>query len=553
MALASTVVASACGQREPTDAPSVLLVTLDTTRADALGCYGNPAAITPNLDALAKESVLYEAARTVAPLTLPAHASMLTGLYPPRHGIADNGFRPLPRSAETVAELAREAGVQTAAFVAAIVLDPAFGLAQGFDTYEAPQRVGAAAANRVVDLPASAIVDRALAWFEERDRSRPYFAWVHVFDAHAPYEPTPQLRERARGSAYLGEIAAIDQALGRLFDTLREQGDLEHATVIVVADHGESLGQHGEATHGAFAYDATLRVPLLVRHPDGARAGERSSELASVVDVCPTALAALGLAIPPALDGVDLARPVPPERGLYFESYEAYLGFGCSPLAGWLDAEGKYLHSSKPEFYEPRNDPREKRDLIGERAATAARHRDAIAAVWAMPVLEADRERVSDSALLEELRELGYTALEAPSHRLPNPLESRGRPSPAEASEVMREFWAASDSAYRGDYDAAIVALSALAARQPDSVLIRSSLADHLIQRGRTVEAEPILARLVEDGVERANVFNSLGWCRERAGDLDAARINYARALELDPGHPNARENLDRLRSAPGR
>jgi tetratricopeptide (TPR) repeat protein len=357
------------------------------------------------------------------------------------------------------------------------------------------------------------------------------------------------MRERAKGSAYLGEVAVTDDALGTLFTRLRESGELAHTTVIVVGDHGESLGQHGEATHGTFVYDSTLRVPLIVRRADGARAGERSEAIVSVVDVAPTALAALGLAAPAEIDGLDLAQPVPAERGVYFESYEAHLGFDASPLAGWVDASAKYLHSSQPELYDTNVDARERKNRIAEREADVERYRAAIAAVWARPTLPLDAGGAIDPALRAELRELGYTGLEAPSTRLESPLASSDRPSPAELADVIQRFWEATDQAYAGNYTAAIEVLAEIAVRHPRSALVATTLADYLIQLEHCAEAEPLLRRLIENGDARASTFHSLGLCRERAGDLDAAARNFARALELDPGHPGARESFERVRA----
>ncbi|MCB9914602.1 MAG: sulfatase [Planctomycetes bacterium] len=380
-----------------------MLVTLDTTNPGALGCYSGRAGLTPHLDALAAEGVLYENARSVAPLTLPSHASMMTGLWPPRHTLRDNGLRALPESAETLAEAARARGYQTAACVAAVVLGESYGLDQGFDVYDAPHGAGPGHGH-VLERSSAEVTAAALRWLDGRDRARPFFLWVHYFDAHAPYDPAPEFLARAqalgeaRFPAYLGEVAQVDDAVGALLARLRAEGLLEHTLVAVVGDHGESLGRHGEPTHSLLAYDATIRVPLLLRYPDGYRAGERSAEFVSVADVAPTLLEALDLAPGGALDGRSLyRRAVPPGRGVYFESSYGWLNYGWSPLSGWASAEGTYLHSSAPELFPGPAGTRGEERWAAE-PALAARLLAALEAATAGPALADDGAAVDARA-----------------------------------------------------------------------------------------------------------------------------------------------------------
>ena len=275
-------------------ARSVVLVTLDTTRADALSSYGGTEGLTPHLDALAEESLVFDRAYTVVPLTLPSHASMLTGLIPPRHGLRVNGASRLPEEAVTFAEVARAGGMETAAFVSAVVLDAAFGLAQGFEEYDAPSHSLVQADSHYADRTGTEVVDRASAWLSARDPGTRFFLWVHLWDPHGPWDPPPELRARAPHdeTGYLGDVALADQAFGRLMETLRTTGHADEAMVVVVADHGEAFWEHGEYSHGALLFEPTMRVPLIVRFHDGHRAGERSDAIASVVDLFPTMTAA---------------------------------------------------------------------------------------------------------------------------------------------------------------------------------------------------------------------------------------------------------------------
>ncbi len=525
----------------------MLLITLDTTRYNALGCYGNPADPTPNIDRLAAEGVLYSRARSVTPLTLPAHTSMLTGLYPNRHSVFANGLNSVPQSASTLAELARaQCDAQTSAFVASIVLDESFELDQGFETYEGAPRESSGPGG-LRGLPAPEIVARATRWLDARDRDRPFFTWMHFYDAHTPWNPPPELAERMR-SQYLGEVAFIDQSLGPLFDHLRADGTLAETLVIVVGDHGESFNAHGEPTHGWYCYDGTLRVPFILRYPDGFRAGTKSDELVSVVDVYPTALAALGLAPPPDLDGVDLYRAeVPAERGVYFESYNGWLSFGWSPIVGWCDARGKYIHSSSPEFFDVIGDKQENKNVIAERGADVERALRSLRGIQARRKLSIDAVPVVGQDMRDALKSLGYVGADAPLRALPDPLHAEDLPSPRERRDELAAFHAAQSAGEEGRLEEAVGLLRELLVRYPANVIARNYLANDLMQLKRYAEAREVLEELARVGSARAADYNNLGACCEATGDFAAAKAAYRTALDMDPNEQRARAGLDRL------
>ncbi len=516
---------------------STILVTLDTTRADALGCYGNPiAGVSPNLDALALRGVLYESAHTVAPLTLPAHASMLTGLVPPRHGIRNNGPWLLPRSARTLAEGAQEAGFQTAAFVAAVVLDRAFGLDQGFETYAGPTS-SANESYEVASLPARLVIDSALAWLAGRDRTRPFFLWIHLFDPHQPYAPPPEfVLADEHADAYLGEVASMDHELGRLLEHLDAHALFASTAVLVVADHGEALGQHGEDTHGVLCYEPTLRVPFLLVRPDGARAGERSRAQVSVADVAPTLAAAMGVALADDLDGRSLWSGDPPaERGVYFESYMGYLELASSPLAGWIDARGKYQQSSAPEFHRLDSDPREETNVYA--AAEVEHYRAALAETLARAPLAAE-ESALDDALLAGIRALGYAA--GASHAsLPNPFEASARPSPPAMVAELAELVRAAGLVDQGQHEEALVIVHRLTLAHPEMARALALEATCLIALARNVEALEPLQRYLALAPGRAAEYYNLGVCLKDAGRTQEAIASFERALELEPAKPS--------------
>ncbi len=531
-------------------ARSALLVTLDTTRWDALSTTGAPPGVTPALDALAAESIQFLQARTTAPLTAPAHASMLTGLIPPRHGVRDNGSARLPAAAVTLAERLREAGCATAAFVAAAVLDARYGLDQGFDRYDDLERPAGAEGQHFLERDAAAVVEAARTWLAGLPAERPFFLWVHLFDPHAPYAPPPEFLERAGGHAYLGEVAYADHHVGRLLAELRALGRDAETLVVVVADHGEGLGQHGEGTHASLAYDSTVRVPLLVRRPDRRHAGTRAEGIASVVDVFPTVLAALGLdpaaGVAGGVDGSSLLAPqVPAGRGAYFETYYGHLHFGWSPVAGWADARGKYVHSSAPLLFRTDRDPQENAPAAAPAEELAA-YRRALEAAVARPALEPERA-AADASAAAELRALGYAGVADATDALPGPTEDTGLPAPHERLEELAAYQRARALASEGRHEEACAVLRPLLADNPRNLYAYDQLGASLAKLARWDEVVEVLTRRLPLGRPQAATHVNLGAALESLGRAQEAEAHYRRALELDPGHPTARANLERL------
>jgi len=554
VALVLVGLTSACSGSEAGRAlRSALIVTLDTTRADALTCLGGREGVSPRLDALAREGVLYTNARTTAPITLPAHASMFTGLYPIRHSARDNGRTPLPASAVTLAELAAAAGLDTAAFVAAAVLDDAYGLDQGFATYVDPTRPhDSSILGLYVERPAEDVVTDAVRWLRSRRPDRPFLLWVHLFDPHAPYLPPPSFLRQAGGNPYLGEVARADAAVGQLLDALAELERERDTLVLVVGDHGEGLGQHGEATHGSLAYDSTLRVPLIVRNPSGRRGGSRCDDLVSVVDVLPTVAAALDLSLPAGVDGVDLLHvPADPARGLYFETCYGFLHYGWSPIAGWIEGGIKYLHDAAPQLFDVVADAGERRDLAGLRAADIQRARAGIAAVAALPRLEP--EETADPALLPGLRALGYAAAVADEEQIPHPLAPTTFPPARARLEELMELARAAEAAKQGRPGEAAELLAGLLLENPANRTAAENRATYLIADGRCEEAVPLFEGMIASGARSAETHLNLGYCLQLAGRDEEAVAHFLRAHELDAGNTSALRNLVVVLSRLGR
>lgn len=398
------VIASCARDARPPRPHALVIITLDTTRADRLPMYGFGSVSTPALDRIAAEGVVLNRAMTVAPLTLTAHTSLFTGLYPPHHGVRDNADRGLDADRPTLATMMQAAGFKTGAFVGATVLAADRGLARGFDVYDDGRAPNAPPPRR---RSGEKVVDAAIGWLD-RVGSSPFLLWVHLYDAHSP-QTLPIEYRRAYGDSYVGGIAFADAQVGRLLDALARKRLLDSTTIVVAGDHGESLGEHGEIEHGIFLYEGVLHVPLIIR--DAGLAPTRLSSLVSLVDVLPTMLDLFRLQ-PAHVDGVSLLQaleggPQPDRRGVYAESMYAKR-FGWSPLRTLLDDRFKYIDAPRPELYDLQNDPFETQDLSGVRPATAVAMRGQLDAVGGDDPQTMGAPASAD--VRARLASLGYTA-----------------------------------------------------------------------------------------------------------------------------------------------
>jgi len=554
-ALCILALSAACGEVERP--PSGLLITLDTTNPEALSCYGAPAGWTPHLDRLASEGVLFEKARTVAPITLPAHASMFTGLTPLRHTVRRNGSMVVPPEARTLAELAREKGMRTAAFVAAVVLDSEFGLDQGFETYVDPQTPANVEEHLEASRPAGEIVEEAIAWLGGGREDEPFFLWVHFYDPHFPYKPPGDWLSKAKGDAYLAEVGAMDAALGRLLEYMEDRGRFDDTFICAVADHGEGRGRNGEETHGYFVFDTTLNVPLIVRPLTGqGSAGIRVDSPVSVVDVFPTFVNALGLGAAGDIDGVDLlAGPLAADRGVYFESYFGVVAFHWSQLAGWADAEGKFIHSSQPEFFALKADPAESTNLFGSRPELAEPYRAAVEALCARPRLE--HELLDDEylGLMGQIERLGYAGAYTDELGAPEPLEPSTAPSPHESIQIYSDFTRARRlMVEEGDMAQAGALLARVVRSNPANHKAQFHLGMCLKDTERFVEAiAAFRAALQYRGGERIPAELNLAVCYYNVGQTGLAIDHLKSALEETVGPPGAMKLLIQLLDQAGR
>ncbi len=389
----------------PRPARDVVLVTIDTLRYDAVGFDGNPRGTTPNLDRFASEGRVFSQTHAHNVITLPSHTNILTGLYPYQHGVRENaGFR-LGPDVETLSTRLGRKGYATGAFVGAFVLDARYGLSRGFDVYEELYRhLDDPLAFDIQEASGEEVVGAGMAWFRAQE-NRPRLLWVHLYDPHAPYKPPKAFAERFPNDLYLGEVAYADSALAPLLDLARQSPT--PPLLIVTADHGESRGSHGELTHGLFAYEATLHVPLFLWCPGLVPPG-RDAVPARHVDILPTVLDALGMPPPPGLPGHSLLDPkrVEAAEGSYFEALSAAFNRGWAPLRGLVSGGQKYIELPLPEFYDLTSDPEESRNLVAEPPDALRRLRKRI---LELPTVPTERGAIG-SEEAAKLRSLGYLA-----------------------------------------------------------------------------------------------------------------------------------------------
>jgi arylsulfatase A-like enzyme/Flp pilus assembly protein TadD len=552
--------------------PNLLLITIDTLRPDRLGCYGAKAVATPNIDALARRGVAFTRAFAHTPTTLPSHTNILLGTTPLRHGVHDNGFFKVPIEFPNLATHLKGQGYATAAVVGAFPLDSRFGLDRGFDLYDDDYGTGAALDFKFVERKAEAVVERALAWL--KGRPGPWFLWIHCFDPHQPYEPPETFLTRYKNDPYGGEVAYVDAALGKLVSGLEETGQAQATAIVFTGDHGQSLGEHGETTHGYFAYNATLWVPLIVAAPGLAPA--RVDQDVCHVDIFPTVCDLLEIPPPPGLQGVSL---LPAARGkklagraIYFESLYPYYRRGWAPLRGFIEGDEKFIESPLPEVYDLKADFGESRNLAGrgvgrERSVLARLIKEETGAE------SAARPRL-DAAAQRKLQSLGYVGGYQPPTR-----ENFG---PKDDLKTLlpfnRKFEEAVDLNVRGNAERSITLLRELIAERKDFDNPYLYLATVLQSRRRLEEAMAVLEKgskdnprsyklameygivLAETGrndealgvLTRAagmidwdpELWNYLGVAYWNKGDLDHARTAYEKALALDPGYAVVLNNL---------
>ncbi|MCP3915290.1 MAG: sulfatase-like hydrolase/transferase [bacterium] len=518
---------------------NLLLVTVDTVRADHIGCYGHSGASTPNLDGMAQRGVVFERCITVAPITLPSHASILTGIYPFNHGARNNGTHFLPEDVPTLAESLSEAGFATGAVVSALVLDSRYGLDQGFDAYDDDLASAEKAPMFMFrETKAADTAQRAIRWLQDRADER-WFLWVHFFDPHANYDPPEVFAAKCPDSPYDGEIAYADAGLGEILASLGTRNMLDETLVVMTSDHGESLGEHGETTHAMFIYDATTRVPLIFMHPSLAQR-KRVRTVLSSVDIAPTVLDLLDVSGTQGLDGRSVARALvvrdaqPEPVPVYSEAMSPYFNHGWSDLRAIRDDTGRFIRAPRPELYDLVRDGRELNNLYA--AETAAPYASSLEDF--LPNAEADVRgddiRSMDPDVRDALAALGYVWS---SDEAGDEVPAGERPDPKDMMHVWERSQRANELVRAERYDEAEAALRQILVEDPGNVISRSSLAGILARQERHEEALQLMRETVALPGARTNNWLRLA-ALERELGLPDWKATLQKAKDFDPRDP---------------
>lgn len=571
---ASAGLAAAGGCGGGGDLPSrqdlnILFITLDTTRRDHLGCYGYQGVKTPHLDGLAAAGILFEEGTSPVPLTCPAHSTMFTGVFPPQHGVRNNGGFSLKADRTTLAEILKEHGYRTGAFTAAYVLNRVFGLNQGFDEYDDDLSGGEQSVQEGVftarERRGEAVVAQALAWLKEKPQEK-FFLWTHFYDAHHPYNPPSPYREQYQHDPYAGEIAYLDEQVGKLLTALEELGVRDRTMVVAVGDHGESLHLHGESNHAYFIYDSTILIPYIIAVPPARGLelprGKRLAGQVRLVDLMPTILSVLELPAPEGIQGVTLlpymmeGKDVPGFDN-YCETLLTMLDYGWSDLIGVRTSRWKYIDAPQRELYDLERDPWELDNLAGTYPDMVEEMRGKLARLLAGESGQ-DAEAFASMEMSDEMRQslqsLGYLggAGEAPAARVQAVDASgirtpEGR-DPKDMVQVFGPVTAAMSAMYRRDWDEAIRHLSAALAIEEQNKQAHRFLGDCYLAKGLPAKAEEHYRRALLLDPNKAEVLNNLGALLTDQKKFAEAQLLLGRAVSLRPSSADVHNNLAAVR-----
>ena len=537
------------------DPPNVILITLDTVRADRMGFLGSKLGLTPQLDALASEGVVFEHAYSQAPITPVSHATILTGTFPQFHGIRNFGDR-LPPTVPFLPDVLHAQGYHTGAFVGSIILDPkngfASGFERGFDVYSAGFHRQKTGERREASMQRRGEVTLgfALEWLGQQ-KGGPFFLWFHLWDAHDPYNPPEPFRSRFPNTPYNADIAYVDSVVGKLLDYLRSQGLYDRTLIAVAADHGESLGDHGELTHSIFLYDATIHVPLLLKLPAHRFAGQRVSATASLVDLAPTVIDALGQAPPPAMQGHSLlpliGNPHPENRPSLATGDHSERSFGWSALVSLRLGNQLYVRAPKPELYDLASDPGAETNLYATKRASA------------IPLaiqLDSFVKRISEGApqaLQDNLDEKSREKLSALGYLASSANRPVSRTDPKDRIDVANAMHDASLAIEEGKETTVIPLLLHVVDKDPQVQAAQYYLGIAYSRKGEFAKAIPPLHKAVELRPDALMAQYELAICLYETGDLKTAAAHFEILVENRPDWSDARYSMASIYARTGR
>jgi choline-sulfatase len=523
---------------------NLVVVTIDTLRPDHLHCYGYSKIETPSVDSIAASGVLFENAVAQTPLTPPSHASIFTGLYPTVHHVRDTGGFILQPSSTTLATMLQQQGWDTAAFVSSAVLKKLFGLGQGFAVYD-DQMPRPGNSRDFLEDPerrAGDTIDRALRWLDAQT-GKPYFLWVHLYDPHLPYQPPSSFEERYKERPYDGEIAYADRELGRLFEAVRKKSPADKTIIAVLSDHGESLGEHGEYSHGVFLYDATLRIAFLISGP-GVPAGVRISEQARTIDFLPTVLELMGGKAPASVQGVSLTPTFTGHAAQsavsYAETLYPKINMGWAELRAIRTNHWKYVRAPKPELYDLSQDPNETTNVIRDHAPEVQRLEAQLKAVIGSDGAEKVATSFIDQHTLDQLKSLGYVSgFAARTYDL----TGQGT-DPKDRVGILKLLALAEDPAARTPDSRRIELLEQAAKEDPANPDLYYQLGGKYEKVGRYTDALKLYHAALARGVENARLHSRIADLLVRSGKKDQAIPEYEKAVQLNPADSASQTNL---------
>lgn len=529
---------------------NVLLITIDTLRADRLHCYGFDEISTPNIDGLAESGVLFTDATAHVPLTLPAHTAIMTGNFPSYHGVHDNGGFYVAKSQITLAEMFKQNGFSTAAFVGAFVLDSTWGLNQGFDTYfdnfdlSKEERIGLGSVQR----NAEEVYAHAVDWLDHHNKER-FFLWVHFYDPHTPYEPPEEYQKLYPNRPYVGEIAHTDAVVGKLLSYFDVNGLRGHTVILLTGDHGESLGEHRESTHAFFVYDATLHVPMILSAPLGELKGKRIVQQVRSVDIMPTLLQTAGINVPETVQGRSLLHLVLDSektelRPSYAECYYPQYHFGWSRLLSLRDGRFKYIDAPHPELYDLRSDPRETRNVYDENKDLARQMQAELRKIESVTSKEALMAPGDvDDETHEKLAALGYVgAFGGPKITDPSRL-----PDPKDKIDLFNQITSARMDSLDGKSDEAISKFKQVLASDPGIVDAHFMMGNEYFKTGKYPEALEAFKKALELKPDYEFAMINMANTYRRMGKLEEALAGFEYFLKKNPDNTQVLARIGEL------
>src|SRR5512146_1069704 len=580
VAMAQATHAAPTRTRDMRSHPNVLLVTIDTVRADHIGCYGATSVKTPTIDALARDGIVFDRALSQVPLTWPSHAAILTGTYPFHNGVEDFSGQPLAASFRTLAQAFSSNGYATAAVISSFVLNRSWGLARGFGHYDdafagdlfLETGVG------LVERRAGESLDHTLKWLKHRP-AKPFFFWLHLYDPHSPYAPPEPFRSEYRSRPYDGEIAYADSQLGRLIAWLKQARLYDHTIIVLVGDHGESLGEHDEREHGFFIYNATLHVPLVIKPAGSEARAEHVRQVVEITAIAPTLLklAELRDRISAQFDTASLL-PEPKPQPAYSETSYPFSSFGWSPLRSMESGDYHYIEAPRPELYNVRTDPGEVHNLIAEQPATAAVLKEKLKERAAQTgTIHPDKAAAADEEVTEKLRALGYFAYHTPvpasalDKPLPDPKDKIGElETILQASDAFRAgnldegkrilqpvqeldpslyvvpYMIGEEALDRKDWTEAVAQLEKSLQLNPEFDQAMTAVGRALHYQGRDAEAEKWVRKALAQNSRNFRAWFELGWI-QAARQPNEALQSLRKALEIQPNFALALRELGML------